>query len=69
MWNSLVVTFDGKAVPCCFDKDATHKFGNLNEQSFPEIWSNNQYNNFRKTLFTNRKSIDICKNCTEGLKV
>ncbi|MEK6614723.1 MAG: radical SAM protein, partial [Bacteroidota bacterium] len=30
MWHSCVITWDGKIVPCCFDKDAKRQLGNLN---------------------------------------
>lgn len=67
MWSQPVITVAGDVVPCCFDKDAYFKMGNLNEQSFNEIWQSESYKNFRKKVFTDRKSIDICQNCTEGL--
>ena len=69
MWSSCVITWDGKVVPCCFDKDATHQLGTLEKQSLQEIWRSKPYHHFRKTLLTNRQSIDICQNCTEGTKV
>jgi radical SAM protein with 4Fe4S-binding SPASM domain len=69
MWHSCVITWDGKVVPCCFDKDAHFVLGDLNEQSFEEIWFGEKYNAFRKTLLKARSEIEICKNCTEGTKV
>lgn len=69
MWHSCVITWDGKVVPCCFDKDAHFVLGNLSEQSFKEIWFGEQYNVFRKSLLKSRSEIEICKNCTEGTKV
>lgn len=69
MWSSAVITWDGNVVPCCFDKDAKHQMGNLSFVSFKDIWKNKGYQNFRKQLLTNRKEIDICKNCSEGSKV
>lgn len=69
MWQGCVITWDGKVVPCCFDKDATHTLGDLQTNSFQEIWKSNQYQDFRTTILTNRKQIDICKNCSEGSKV
>ncbi|MEQ6168265.1 MULTISPECIES: SPASM domain-containing protein [unclassified Ekhidna] len=69
MWQSCVVTWDGQVIPCCFDKDASHSMGNVSEQSFNEIWHSKPYQNFRKALLTSRSEIEICKNCTEGLKV
>lgn len=69
MWSSTVLTWDGSVIPCCFDKDAKHKLGNISESSFSEIWKMPRYQSFRKSVFTDRKSIDICKNCSEGAKV
>jgi radical SAM protein with 4Fe4S-binding SPASM domain len=65
MWRGCVITWDGLVVPCCFDKDATHRLGDLKKQSFHEIWRSEAYDKFRKQLFSARKDIDICKNCTE----
>ncbi len=69
LWHSCVITWDGKIVPCCFDKDAKHQLGDMNNNSFKEIWRSDAYMNFRKSVLKSRKEIDICKNCTEGLKV
>jgi radical SAM protein with 4Fe4S-binding SPASM domain len=69
MWSSCVVTWDGGVVPCCFDKDAVNRVGELSELKFREVWRSENYNSFRKTLFSDRSSIEICKNCSEGSKV
>ena len=69
LWHSCVITWDGKVVPCCFDKDATHIMGDLAEDTFKQIWYGEKYVQFRRKLFRGRKEIDICKNCTEGTKV
>lgn len=69
MWHSCVITWDGKVVPCCFDKDAHFVLGDLNKNSFKEIWSGEKYNEFRSSLLHSRSEIEICKNCTEGTKV
>ncbi len=69
MWHSCVITWDGGVVPCCFDKDAQHKLGDINENTLAEIWQNTKYKQFRNSLLRSRKEIDICKNCTVGTKV
>ncbi len=69
LWHSSVITWDGRVVPCCFDKDASHQFGYLKSNSFKEVWHNEKYNRFRASLLNSRSEIDICKNCTEGTKV
>jgi radical SAM protein with 4Fe4S-binding SPASM domain len=70
MWQSAVVTWDGKVVPCCFDKDADHAMGTANNaEEFRKIWRSERYGAFRKSVFTGRSDIDICRNCTEGTQV
>ena len=69
MWHSCVITWDGLVVPCCFDKDAHHKLGDVNKVSFTKVWKNSEYQSFRQTLLKSRSQIEICKNCTEGTKV
>lgn len=68
MWNSPVITWEGIIIPCCFDKDAEHKFGNIQDNDFSNIWISDNYQSFRQQIFKNRKNITMCCNCTEGLK-
>lgn len=69
MWQSCVITWDGKVVPCCFDKDATHRLGDLKTDTFKSIWHSLAYNNFRQMVLGGRSNIDICKNCSEGTRI
>jgi len=69
LWHSTVITWDGKIVPCCFDKDAQHQLGDLNSKSFSEMWQSDLYRSFRSRVLKGRKEIDICTNCSEGTKV
>lgn len=69
LWHSCVITWDGKVVPCCFDKDALHRMGDLKTHSFKELWQGEHYQQFRRSILKSRKEIDICANCSEGTKV
>ena len=69
LWHDPVITWDGAVVPCCFDKDARHKLGSLKDQSFRELWKSGTYHHFRSQVLQSRKNIDICANCSEGVKV
>lgn len=69
LWHACVVTWDGIVVPCCFDKDARHRMGDLKTASFRDIWQGGAYHTFRRQLMEGRKAIDICTNCTEGCTV
>ena len=65
MWGGAVITWDGRLVPCCFDKDARHQMGRLDNHSLREIWNMNEYRKFRNQIIEDRTKIDICQNCTE----
>lgn len=69
MWHSCVITWDGKVIPCCFDKDAHYQLGSLEEKSFKQVWHSDAYKNFRQSLIKSRSEIEMCKNCTEGTPV
>jgi len=69
VWRTSVITWDGKVVPCCFDKDADYELGLTNGKSFKDVWHSNEYNNYREKILGDRQSISMCTNCTEGLKV
>jgi radical SAM protein with 4Fe4S-binding SPASM domain len=68
LWFNPVITWDGKVVPCCFDKNAEHIMGDLNHDSFREIWDSPKYRIFRKSILAGRHMIEICRNCTSGLR-
>jgi radical SAM protein with 4Fe4S-binding SPASM domain len=69
LWNSTLVTWDGKVLPCCYDKDADHALGDLRTESFTAIWRNQRYQDFRQQVLSNRPGMEMCANCGEGLKV
>jgi len=68
LWHSCVFTWDGKVLPCCFDKDAQYEMGNIKHTSFKAIWKNTKYQQFRQQILKGRANIEMCKNCTEGTK-
>ena len=65
MWRAAVISWDGDVVPCCYDKDADYKMGNLLENSFKQIKNAEKYQKFRQQVFSDRSKIDICRNCPE----
>ena len=69
LWHSCVITWDGIVVPCCFDKDAEYRMGNLKEMSMEKIWNGKEYKSFRASVLRARSEIDMCKNCSEGTQV
>ncbi|HVY76575.1 MAG TPA: SPASM domain-containing protein [Puia sp.] len=69
LWHAPVITWDGLVVPCCFDKDAAHRMGDLKKKPLKDIWHDADYVRFRRQILESRSNIDICANCSEGVKV
>ena len=69
MWHSCVITWDGKVVPCCFDKDAHHVMGDLRTEHFGDLWTSDAYASFRQHLLKDRSKLEMCRNCSEGTPV
>jgi radical SAM protein with 4Fe4S-binding SPASM domain len=64
-WYGMVVSADGNILPCCFDKQEKHSYGNIKDDKIENIWKNKKSKDFRNTLLNNRKNINICCNCNE----
>ena len=69
LWHACVITWDGLVVPCCFDKDAQHRLGDLKKTPFRTLWKGAAYQQFRRAILQGRSEVDICTNCTEGCTV
>jgi radical SAM protein with 4Fe4S-binding SPASM domain len=69
LWHDPVITWDGTVVPCCFDKDAQHRMGDLKTGTFSELWRSARYRKFRGKVLQSRQQVDICANCSEGVRV
>lgn len=69
IWYGSVLTWDKTVIPCCFDKDAEYPLGKMDGSSFADIWNNERYHQFRRGVVKNRDGLEMCRNCTEGLKI
>lgn len=69
LWRTCVITTDGYVLPCCFDKESEYIMGDLQDMKLSEIWQSQKYFEFRTEILNNRREIEICNNCTEGLRV
>ncbi len=66
-WLSTLINWNGTFVPCCFDKNGKYPMGNIHHaNSVDEVWRGSDFAAFRSKLLTDRKQIDICRNCNQG---
>lgn len=64
IYYSTVITWNGNVVPCCRDATGQHVMGNVFQEDFDHIWNGPKYREFRKTINTNQKELDICRLCS-----
>lgn len=66
LWNSFVITYDGKVVPCCRDLNNELIIGDLEEKSITQIWFGEEYYRLRK-LHTQKRidEIELCRHCSK----
>ncbi len=65
-WMSVVFTWEGVALPCCYDKNGDYALGSVEDNGFEKIWNGEKSNSFRRTVLKNKTKINICSNCPEG---
>lgn len=61
IWRGVVVTTRGEVLPCCYDKEHAHAYGNLRDYSLRQLFHNQKAGTFRREALTYRHS--ICQNC------
>lgn len=61
IWRGVVITTEGDVLPCCYDKDHAHAYGNINKHSLRQLFHNKQADTFRRQAIAYRHA--ICQNC------
>jgi MoaA/NifB/PqqE/SkfB family radical SAM enzyme len=68
IWKGAVVSAENKLLPCCFDKNAEYSYNYKTNKNIIDNWKSDKAAAFRKLIWSKENSIEMCKNCTEGLK-
>jgi len=65
LWIGVNINYDGTVVPCCFDTHEKFIFGNaVTSKDFDkEIWNSRKFQAFRKNVWEDKGSVEMCKNC------
>jgi radical SAM protein with 4Fe4S-binding SPASM domain len=63
--NHLYINVNGDVIPCCdYSLDKSYTFGNIFKKSLSEIWNSTKFEDFRRTIHTNKDKLKHCKNCS-----
>jgi radical SAM protein with 4Fe4S-binding SPASM domain len=66
-WQSVVVLWDGRVVPCCFDYDGKYVLGDLRRKSLAEIFNDQPMRELRRLLREGQAGdIALCRACPRG---
>ena len=66
LWSGCVITTNGDVLPCCYDKDHRHAYGNIMQQSLRELYHSNKANALRRHVLRHPdKPLEMCKNCNQ----
>lgn len=60
LWQRVYIAPFGDVVPCCLA--GMNAFGNLQKESFFDIWNGNTYQSYRKHVYTD-KPLGKCRTC------
>ena len=61
VWSGAVISTTGEVLPCCYDKDRAHAYGNIMESSLHELFHNKKATAFRQMAW--HEQPEICKEC------
>jgi radical SAM protein with 4Fe4S-binding SPASM domain len=67
-WMNPSIHWDGKVSLCTFDAQDHYVMGDLNKESFKEIWWGRDYTSFRRQFRHDYRSLPFCDGCTNAFK-
>lgn len=68
LWNCPSIHANGKVCSCTFDVSEANVIGDLNDQSFREIWHGEAIRKLRRQFRDNWEQISLCENCSYAFK-
>lgn len=68
-WTKPTLFADGTVVSCEFDMKYDYPFGNINRQSFDQIWFSPRAEAFRRSFLKNREAFAFCQDCVYDHKL
>lgn len=63
-WKRVTLDATGEVIPCEYDYQNKHSFGNMNQMSALEAWKSSGSMDFRKDFHLGNNHYYLCRNCT-----
>jgi MoaA/NifB/PqqE/SkfB family radical SAM enzyme len=65
--DQIYIKWDGDALLCCCDWEYQVVHGNVLKTSIKDVWTNESYEHYRKTLKKGRRDLlQMCRKCNKG---
>ena len=66
-WQAVVVLWDGRVVPCCYDYDGKYVLGDLRQKSLAQIFNDQPAKRLRRAHLERRAhDVEPCSTCPRG---
>lgn len=64
LFDTMMITWEGKVAYCCYDADCEYPLGNLKENTVKEIWTGARYAVYRELhIEKDLNDLPMCMNC------
>ena len=64
IWNSIMINWNGDAVPCCRDANGKHILGNVYQEGLARVFNGKRAREFRRSILKAQREVDICHLCS-----
>jgi radical SAM protein with 4Fe4S-binding SPASM domain len=64
LWNNPVIHWNGTVCTCSYDPKEKHVLGDLNQESFKNIWDGAPYRDLRRQFRQGWKKLPLCGDCS-----
>ena len=63
LWSGCVITTSGEVLPCCYDKEHQHSFGNIYQNHLSDIFHSQTAQQIRERVLSKKDMPTMCSNC------
>jgi radical SAM protein with 4Fe4S-binding SPASM domain len=68
LWNNPAIHWNGTVCPCSFDSGENHTLGDLNNDTFENVWHGPAYRAMRRRFRKDWEKLPLCRECSYAYK-